>query len=154
MLEVNTKTSYQSISKKRIQPGTYWMEVKSVNDCANTPADTSKTILRTRRLKLHYSTADVSVCIGPITMQLFRSLSYRRRLPADRLTSPVISWSAQYTFQQTITSPYNNRIRTPLCGQADRRSFSSLNIADTVLRRDCVYWVGRWYILNDSVRAS
>ena len=52
----------------------------------------------------------------------FRSLSYRRGLPPDRLTSPVISWSPQFTYQQTITSFYNNRIRTPLCGQTDRQT--------------------------------
>lgn len=116
MLEENMKNSEQSISKKE-KPT--WMEVRSFADSANIPADTTKMILRTRWLKLHYSIADVSVCVMEQSPRSFRSLSYRRRLPADRQTSPVISRSAQFTFQQTITSLYNNRIRNPLCGQAD-----------------------------------
>ena len=46
------------------------MEVGSFADSANIPADTTKIILRTRLLKLLYSTADVSVCNGAITMKL------------------------------------------------------------------------------------
>jgi hypothetical protein len=82
------------------------MEVRSFADSANMPADTTKMILRTRWLKLHCSIADVS-CVMEQSPWSFRSLSYRRRLPADKdrplLVGQPSARSSKLLLRPTIT---------------------------------------------------